>query len=89
KIGGLAIQEVGNTWVNFYPNPVMDKITFEHLGQISRIVVYNNMGQEVLSVSNIAVEKLVLPTSTLRSGVYFVQFSGKDKSTATAKFLKY
>jgi len=88
-IGGLAIQDVGNTWVNFYPNPVTDKITFEHLGQITRIAVYNLMGQEVMSVSNVATQKLTLPTTTLRAGVYFVRFFTHDQSMGTAKFLKY
>ncbi|MFH1937732.1 MAG: T9SS type A sorting domain-containing protein [Bacteroidota bacterium] len=88
-IGGLAIQEVGNTWVKFYPNPVSDQITFEHLDQITRIAVYNSMGQEVMSVSNIATLKLTLPINMLRAGVYFVKFFGNDRGVGTAKFLKY
>ena len=87
-IGGLAIQDVGYTRVNFYPNPVTDKITFEHLGQITRIAVYNLMGQEVMSVSNVATQKLTLPTTTLKAGVYFVRFFTHDQSMGTAKFLK-
>ena len=52
-VTGVGIQEVGNTFVKFYPNPVTNVLNFDHLGNISRIEMYNIVGQQVLVVSNI------------------------------------
>lgn len=89
KIVGVAIQEIGNTWVNFYPNPVKDLITFEHLGQISRIVIFNSIGQQVITLNTLNTEKISANTSTLKTGVYFIRFINQDGTMATSKFIKY
>ena len=88
KIGGVGIKEVGNTYVNFYPNPVTSQITFEHLGDIARIEIFSIVGQQVMTFNNLSTEKMTVNTSNLKAGIYFLRFYGKDNSFTTAKFVK-
>jgi len=88
KIGGVGIHEVGNTFVNFYPNPVNTLMTFDHLGDIARIEIYSIIGQQVMVLNSIRTDKLSINMSNLKSGIYFLKFYGKDNSYSTAKFIK-
>jgi|WetSurMetagenome_2_1015567.scaffolds.fasta_scaffold05101_3 hypothetical protein len=85
---GVGIQEVGNTFVSFYPNPVNNVLTFEHLGNINRIEMFNILGQQVLAVTNITSSTLTVSTSNLKTGVYFVKFFSGNNATATSKIIK-
>jgi hypothetical protein len=88
KIGGVGIQEVGNTFVNFYPNPVNNVLNFEHLSSIQRVEIYSIVGQKVMTLNNLNTEKMSVNTSGLKSGIYFVRFYSTDNSHSTAKFIK-
>jgi hypothetical protein len=88
KVGGVGIHEVGNTFVNFYPNPVVNVLNFEHLTGIQRIEIYSVVGQRIMVLNNLNTDKMSVNTSNLKSGIYFVRFYTNDNNHSTAKFIK-
>jgi hypothetical protein len=73
-------QTVSNTHMSLYPNPAVDQLNIT-LNRNADIVIYNIMGQEVMSVEG-HVGANTLNISSLSAGVYFVN-AGSD----TQKFI--
>jgi len=87
-IGGTGIQEVGNTFISFYPNPVSEILNINHLDGINRIEIYSIVGQKIMELNNLKTGKLTVNTGNLNSGIYFLKFFTNDNNHATAKFIK-
>ena len=79
---GLGVEEQvsHNTHMSIYPNPAVDRLNVT-LSQNAEIVVYNIMGQKVMSVEGFAGANTI-NLSNLNSGIYFVN-AGSD----TQKFI--
>lgn len=71
-----------------YPNPVKNLLTVEtnQNGRVSSIGIYNQLGQLVLAVPELANISKV-DVSSLSSGNYFLKINS-DKGTSNAKFIK-
>ena len=78
---GVGVPEVNhNTHMSIYPNPAVDQLNVT-LSQNAEIVIYNIMGQKVMSVEG-HVGGNSIDLSGLNAGVYFIS-AGSD----TQKFI--
>ena len=78
---GVSVPEVNhNTHMTLYPNPATDRLNVT-LSQNAEIVVYNIMGQSVMTVEGHAGAN-TLNISDLTSGIYFV-----NAGSETQKFI--
>ena len=69
----LGIDDVeNNASFTYYPNPVKNTLTLNAQNNIERVVMYNMLGQEVLSATPNKVDSELNITS-LDSGAYFVK----------------
>ncbi|WP_405574578.1 T9SS type A sorting domain-containing protein [Winogradskyella sp. Asnod2-B02-A] len=66
----LSISEAININFNLYPNPVKYQFTIqlENNTELKNVTIYNNLGQLVLTS-----KKYVIKTSSLTSGLYFIE----------------
>jgi len=71
---GTGISENVTTNVNIYPNPASTQLTIT--GQLNQVDIYNMIGQQVWS-ENVNADKVVVPTSQLDNGIYFVRVNGE------------
>ncbi len=69
-----------------YPNPVASSLTLEFGVKPSVIVVYDVLGQEILSEK--AALKMELDVSDIKTGFYFVRAIFDDGTETSMKFLK-
>lgn len=80
------IQDLENDFtISVFPNPFSNSITVKSDKKIESIEVYDLSGQKMLSVSN----SNEVNTSSLASGVYFVQINGNNfQPSAGSKIIK-
>jgi len=66
----LGITELESYSFNIYPNPTKTKFTIQlkNTTELKKVTIYNNLGQHVLTS-----KKLVINTSKLVSGLYFLE----------------
>ena len=80
---GVGVPEVShNTHMNVYPNPATEQVNVL-LSQNDEIVIYNIMGQKVMSVEG-HVGGNSINISSLNSGVYFIS-AGSDTQKLVVK----
>jgi hypothetical protein len=70
----------------YYPNPVTDILTVSYSNAISDVVIYNLLGQQVVSVKPNATQTQV-DLSGLTAGTYLVKVTS-DEVTKTVKVVK-
>jgi hypothetical protein len=75
-----------NERFSVYPNPTEDNFNIhfkdEYYQGITKIVMYNSVGQEVYHLNNISkTEQLIISTSGLTNGVYYITLFNNDKAT--------
>jgi hypothetical protein len=76
---------------NLYPNPVTDHLIIENnnLIGIIKIEVINARGnKEFIQNINSAQQVITIPMQQLRTGIYFIQITNKDKIVITKKIMK-
>ena len=79
----MSVPEVShNTHMNVYPNPATEQVNVL-LSQNDEIVIYNIMGQKVMSVEG-HVGGNSINISSLNSGVYFIS-AGSDTQKLVVK----
>lgn len=83
--GALGTDNVQNSKVSVYPNPVHDVLYFKNADKVSSIEVYNMVGQKVLSTTSIA--KDGLDVSKLSKGAYVIKVQAGTQ-TESVKLLK-
>jgi len=71
---------------SFYPNPAVDVVYLESVGNIENVIIYNLLGQQIIT-SNINSTNTQLDVSALNTGIYVmkVQVNGEIGSY---KFIK-
>lgn len=74
--------------IRMYPNPAGNLLTIEHIKNVNRIMVYNLTGQKMFEFNNLKDGTLIINTSTLTQGVYFVTFYNDNSLMRTDKFMK-
>lgn len=67
----LSTEQFAKATVKFYPNPVVENLTLQHIATIENIEVYNMQGQKVLH-KNINSNNGSLDMRNLPSGVYVI-----------------
>jgi hypothetical protein len=73
--------------ISIYPNPVNDKLQFTSNVQISKVTIYNTLGQKVIE-KTVVEENMTINTSDLKDGIYFMNFENEEKQIKTVKFIK-
>ena len=71
-----------------YPNPSINNITVKNIKNISRVVIFDELGNEISSVDNINTNLIKLPTSCLRPGLYFINVYDNNNKIIKTKFIK-
>ncbi len=80
----LGVDDLENTPISVYPNPVEDKLTIESTGiPITKSIIYSIQGQVVLETS----DNDEIDVANLPSGVYFIQITAENRTQAL-KFVK-
>ncbi|WP_435135817.1 T9SS type A sorting domain-containing protein [Formosa sp. A9] len=83
----LSIENVENTAeFKYYPNPIVNDFTIEAKSNISKISVFNMLGQEVAQLQPKSL-KATLSMTDLQNGVYFVKVD-INNATKTIKVIK-
>ncbi|MBU3662172.1 MAG: T9SS type A sorting domain-containing protein [Bacteroidetes bacterium] len=66
--------------LSFFPNPGKDLVNFSSgLNQASQVRIYNLLGEEVIAFSLAPQQVLPMNTSTLKSGIYFVELQANGQ----------
>jgi len=83
-----GIEEPGFEVISIYPNPVNNTLYFENIKDVTKINIYNLIGQSVINLENINSENLNINTADLNKGIYFVVVYGNDNNSKTFKIIK-
>jgi hypothetical protein len=82
-----SIGENINAEFKMFPNPSTSFLNIEGLDNITKVEVYNSLGQRVHVENNVS-NTVQIATSNLENGLYFVNFYNDRNMVATQKFLK-
>ncbi len=97
RVGGTSCDETVGTFsfeplpsFAVAPNPAIDVIRIEAPEEMSRIEIYNAVGQRLMTYNERYVPSSQIDVSTFKPGIYFVQvYDLKGKLAGNAKFVKY
>ena len=78
----LATESLSKTSFKMYPNPAKDRITISSEDEISKVEIYNSLGEKVSASTN----KTVLLTQ-LSSGIYFVKVQNSFNKSSVKKLI--
>lgn len=87
-LSALTVKNIENPTneLSLYPNPSTNKITIENKNVlINKIVIYNNNGETIKSLSVENINSVDLDVSNLSSGEYFVQIYDKNGTLVDTK----
>ncbi|SHL03885.1 T9SS type A sorting domain-containing protein [Hymenobacter psychrotolerans] len=87
--GPLKVLEKFNNGISVYPNPASGSATIELKDvKVGSIVILNSLGQSIsVKPQGLTSEKITVDISSLKAGLYFVQFVSKDGQTKLYKEL--
>ena len=64
-----------------YPNPAHNQLTIARASEIKHVIIYDLQGREILKQTNTSSDEIILMnTSTLKKGVYFIALINSDFS---------
>lgn len=85
-ISSITVPEVDNFVL--YPNPTTTDVYLNgKTEQIVRLDLYDTIGKQIFSQSEFTSEQISIPTSSLKSGIYFLNIQ-TQKSKQTIKLIK-
>lgn len=76
----LSVDENELDLFNVYPNPVKDIVRIETSLTIDSVKIFNQIGQNVLTVNNNRIINNEINLSSLSNGLYFMKISSGDQS---------
>jgi len=86
ETSGLALSELSKTKLEIYPNPAHDNLNVVGTKVGSKIEIFNQLGQVVLtSVSNS--ENAIIDVQTLKKGMYSIK-TISDNEIGVTTFIK-
>jgi hypothetical protein len=88
KIGGVGINNLEMNTVHFFPNPVSQQITFDHLGNTTQIEIYSVYGQKVSTLETRNRSQVSMDVSAFGKGIYLLKFISPQNHYTTSKFIK-
>jgi hypothetical protein len=79
----LSVVDQDEKNIKLYPNPTRDRITFDNSqAGITRVSVYNYLGQEVLlPIDCTSLPEVTIDMSGLSKGMYFLRLEGAGDSS--------
>lgn len=80
----LSVAETNSFEFKVYPNPTKNIINIETTAEISKIEIYNTLGQLINSFEG---NKKEIDVSTLSNGIYFLTITTTDKNSVTKKII--
>lgn len=83
---GMSTNDFSNKDLKTFPNPVKDFLNISNNKNISSVIIYNLLGQEVQNL-NVNDNNLQVNMSTLTSGTYLVKIQSED-TIRTVKVIK-
>ncbi len=72
--------------VTLYPNPTVGQLNIESAENISRVTIYNALGQQVVANTNLG-NKTVMDLTNLPKGAYTMHLSLQNGETVIRKFI--
>lgn len=85
-VGNLNTSTFDANSLSIYPVPAKDSLNITYKSPISSVLIYNQLGQEVLKSNDLGSE-VALNISSLSTGIYVVKLFNDDQST-TFKIIK-
>lgn len=85
--GSLSAPSFDNANFTYYPNPVKDLLNLSYVSNISKVVVVNLLGQQMIT-ANVNATQGQLDLSALASGTYLVKITTEDNLEKTIKVIK-
>ncbi len=76
-VGPVSVP-TNNFQFSMFPNPTSGDLNITAGNQINTIRIVNVLGQQVMNLSNVARENVVVPTSNLSAGVYIITINGES-----------
>ena len=73
--------------LTLHPNPVNDLLSIDSQEEISKVTVFNLLGQEVISINPVS-NNFNLDLSNLDSGIYIVKLISTENKESTRKIVK-
>ena len=71
------------------PNPVIDELKIDELGQVSRLVIHNMFGQRIANIWTGSATSTAIQVSNLVQGTYILSgYSDKGELLAMSRFVK-
>lgn len=86
ECNALSTSDIKQTGINYYPNPVGDRLFLQTKDQIKKVTVYNLVGQTV--IENLKLENGSVLTSKLKTGTYLFKIETIDGQFKTIKITK-
>ena len=80
----LSIADASQNNFSIFPNPVSGLLTIKHKSPVTKIEIYNKLGQKVFTDIN----KNVIDISRLPAGVYFIKIENQSGSIGLKKIIK-
>ena len=74
--------------ISLFPNPANSKITLKTDVSIKEVIIFNNLGQVVLTENSNFSETNEFDISNLKSGFYIMNIKSVDGKTQTQRFIK-
>jgi len=84
---GSAVKDVETRPYQMYPNPVVDQLNFGQAGIISTVEIIDITGKIIVTVNNND-DHLLINTSSLAKGMYFVRVNTTDGKVFSDKLAK-
>lgn len=85
--GTTTINDAQLEKVALYPNPFTNTLTIDNLENVSEVIVSNVLGQRVMTLDQVD-RKMVVSTSDLETGVYFITIVDNNNNTRTERMVK-
>lgn len=82
----VGINGIEGTNVSLYPNPTVGQLNIESDQNISEVVIFNTLGQQVLVSRNLG-NKSLMNVSNLSKGTYTMRVSLQNGETIIRKFI--
>ncbi|MEI6347344.1 MAG: T9SS type A sorting domain-containing protein [Bacteroidota bacterium] len=79
---------IASNGVSIYPNPAHEQVTINGATDVAYAMIYDLQGRELTKTTNVSgLSLLVLNTSKLTKGIYFITLINKDLSVITSEKL--
>ncbi|MBN2890652.1 MAG: S8 family serine peptidase [Bacteroidales bacterium] len=80
-IGQYTLIDENKNLVKVYPNPAISTLNISISPEIfseTSLIIYNNLGQKVMSMENVKDQFIQLDLSTFKTGVYYIRIFNDD-----------